>query len=430
MLMANRIPNTDLDAFRRELEEDIRNFNAEEVKKEIPKREPTSSSGHKSQSSHSHSSHSSSRSDSSTHSSSHRNSSSRSSSHRSSGSSHSSSSRSGVGAHHSRSLSKKRKKNGRVLRVICIVLALILLLAAAAYGVLQWELNRIGRHEENKVTKEEVRDTLDTEDKYGVGSADIDMIHDPNITNILLIGQDRDPGQKAEMRSDAMIICSINEKTKDITLCSLMRDMYVPVPGYGYGMINHTYMIGGFDLLKDTIEENFGIPIGGYVEVDFNRFMNLIDLLGGVNVVITTEETEYMNSHHKNWHLISGTNSLNAEQALEYCRIRKNIGGDWGRTDRQRKVIMSAFNQLKSSGPKTMLNFAHDAMPSLTTNISNTKLIKYAYALASYSMDSERSYRIPKEGLYTQEVREETLHVLIPDIKANAKEIQKYLYDY
>lgn len=430
MLMANRIPNTDLDAFRRELEEDIRNFNADEAKKEVRKRETTSSSGHGSHSSHSHSSHSSSRSSSSYRSSSHRSSSSRSSSHRSSGSSYSSSSRSVSESHRSHGSSKKKKKSGKAFKVICIVLAIILLLAATAYGALHWELNRIGRHEENEVTKEEVRDTLDTEDKYGVGSADVDMVHDPNVTNILLIGQDRDPGQKAEMRSDAMIICSINEKTKDITLCSLMRDMYVPVPGYGYGMINHTYMIGGFDLLASTIEENFGIPIDGYVEVDFDRFMNLIDLLGGVNVVITSEEAEYINGKHSGWHLVSGSNKLTSEQALYYCRIRKNIGGDWGRTDRQRKVIMSAFNQLKSSGPKTMLNFAHDAMPSLTTNITNTKLIKYAYALASYSMDSDRSYRIPKEGLYTQEVREETLHVLIPDIKANAKEIQKYLYDY
>ena len=207
-----------------------------------------------------------------------------------------------------------------------------------------------------------------------------------------------------------------------------MRDMYVPVPGYGYGMLNHTYMIGGYDLLSKTIEKNFGIPIDGYVEVDFDRFMNLIDIMDGVNVSVTKEEAQYINKRYRGWNLVEGNNRLNAEQALYYCRIRENIGGDWGRTDRQRKVIMSAFNQLKSSGAKTMVSFAHEAMPSLTTNLTNTKLIKYAYALVSYSMDTNHSYRIPKEGTYTQEVREETLHVLIPDIKANAKEIQAYLY--
>ena len=251
-----------------------------------------------------------------------------------------------------------------------------------------------------------------------------------NITNILLVGQDREKGDKAEMRSDAMIICSINSKTKEITLCSLMRDMYVPVPDLGYGMLNHTYMIGGFDLLEKTIESNFGIPIDGNIEVDFQRFMQLIDIMGGVNVNITAEEAAYINKRYSSWNLKAGENRLTAEQALYYCRIRENIGGDWGRTDRQRKVIMSAFNQLKSSGAKTLLNFAHDAMPALTTNLTNTKIIKYAYALASYSMDSSHSYRIPEEGTYTQEVREETLHVLIPDLKKNSKLIKEHLYKY
>lgn len=75
-----------------------------------------------------------------------------------------------------------------------------------------------------------------------------------------------------------------------------------------------------------------------------------------------------------------------------------------------------------------MLNFAHQAMPFITTNLSNTKIIKYAYAMASYTMDSSRSFRLPVEGTYTQEVREETLHVLVPDLKKNAEAIQGYFY--
>lgn len=328
-------------------------------------------------------------------------------------------------SHHPHSHKKKRRKS---LKFFSIILAIIFLLGVGGYGFLHWELNRINRNTSDEVTQKEVKDNLDTEDLYGLGNYDAKLMSDPNVTNILLIGQDRKEGDKAEMRSDAMIICSVNSKTKEIVLCSLMRDMYVPVPEYGYGMLNHTYMIGGFDLLNETIEKNFGIPIDGNIEVDFERFMNLIDLMDGIDVVITEEEAKYMNGQKSGWNLVGGTNHLTSEQALLYCRIRKNIGGDWGRTDRQRKVIMAAFNQLKTAGAKSILNFAHAAMPSLTTNLSNTKIIKYAYALTSYSMDSDHSYRIPKEGTYTQEVREETLHVLIPDIKQNAKEIQKYLY--
>ena len=405
--MANQSNKTDLDDFRRELEEDIKNFSNN------PKQ--TDSEKHTARNTESHSDNDH---------------------HRSSqGAGHYStlsSSRNGASKakaptrHRS---SRQKKKSRRPLKILCAVLAVVLLLVAGGYGFLQWELNRIERNSSDEVTAEEVKDTIDTEDLYGLGKSDADLVSNPDITNILLIGQDRKEGQKAEMRSDAMIVCSINSKTKEITLCSLMRDMYVPIPGYGYGMLNHTYMIGGFDLLNKTIEKNFGIPIDGNIEVDFERFMNLIDIMGGVNVVITEEEARYMNGQRAGWNLVGGTNRLNSDQALLYCRIRKNIGGDWGRTDRQRKVIMSAFNQLKTSGAKNMVSFAHEAMPSLSTNLTNTKLIKYAYALVSYSMDANHSYRIPKEGTYTQEVREETLHVLIPDIKTNAKEIQTYLYN-
>ena len=405
--MANHSNNTDLDDFRRELEEDIKSFskNTEHISStKSSERTPVSNTAHTPNVSSETIK--------------------RNSKYRSSPSS---SSRDKKTRQHQYTSSHKKKKR-RSFKIICFVLAVLTLLVAGGYGFLHWELNRIGRNTADEVTAQEVNDNIDTEDLYGLGKSDADLVSDSSITNILLIGQDREEGQKAEMRSDAMIICSINSTTKEITLCSLMRDMYVPIPGYGYGMLNHTYMIGGFDLLNKTIEKNFGIPIDGNIEVDFDRFMNLIDIMGGVNVTVTKEEAQYINVRRSGWNLMEGTNKLNAEQALYYCRIRQNIGGDWGRTDRQRKVIMSAFNQLKSSGPKTMVSFAHSAMPSLSTNLTNTKLIKYAYAIVSYSMDANHSYRIPKEGTYTQEVREETLHVLIPDIKTNAKEIQSYLY--
>lgn len=397
--MSNIINNEKIEDFRRELEQDIQRFDETMAKKEVH----NNSSNHLNQSKSGAPSNST------------QSSSAKKPSTVSKRNSH----------HHTHSHKKKRRKP---LKTLGIILAIIFLLGAGGYGFLHWELNRINRNSSDEVTQKEVLDNLDTEDLYGLGNSDAKMMSDPNITNILLIGQDRKEGDKAEMRSDAMIVCSVNSKTKEITLCSLMRDMYVPVPRYGYGMLNHTYMIGGFDLLNETIEKNFGIPIDGNIEVDFERFMNLIDLMDGINVAITEEEATYLNGQMAGWNLVGGTNHLTSEQALLYCRIRKNIGGDWGRTDRQRKVIMAAFNQLKTSGARSILNFAHAAMPSLTTNMSNTKIIKYAYALTSYSMDSGHSYRLPKEETYTQEIREETLHVLIPDIKQNAKEIQKYLY--
>ena len=399
--MSNKINNENIEVFRRELEQDIQRFDENMATKEVH----NDSSNHLNQSKSGAPSNST----------------------QSSSAKKPSTVSEGNSNQHTHS--HKRKKR-TPLKTLSIILAIFFLLGASGYGFLHWELNRINRNSSDEVTQKEIHDNLDTKDLYGLGTSDAKLMSNPYITNILLIGQDRKEGDKAEMRSDAMIICSVNSKTKEIVLCSLMRDMYVPVPKYGYGMLNHTYMIGGFDLLNETIEKDFGIPIDGNIEVDFERFMNLIDLMDGIDVVITNEEAKYMNGQKSGWNRVGGTNHLTSEQALLYCRIRKNIGGDWGRTDRQRKVIIAAFNQLKTAGAKSILNFAHAAMPSLTTNLSNTKIIKYAYALTSYSMDSNHSYRIPKEGTYTQEVREETLHVLVPDIKRNAKELQKLIYSY
>lgn len=338
--------------------------------------------------------------------------------------------------------SHHKKKKKRLPRLLCFLLALILLIGVGGYGFLHWELGRIQRNINNDITDTEIKENVDTKDEFGLGEANANPVNDPNITNILLIGQDRREGDKAEMRSDAMIICSINSKTKNISLTSLMRDMYLPIPEFGYGLLNSTYLIGGFDLLNDTIEKNFGIPIHGDMEVDFSRFVELMDIVGPIELSLSEREATFLNNlQGTNWSKQSGTqnagdgltagkNTMNSKQVLLYCRMRHNIGGDWGRTDRQRKVIMACFNKLKHAGAKDILSFTHQAMPLLSTNMTNTSIIKLAYAAVSYNMDASQSHRLPYEGSYTQEVKEDTLHVLVPDLKKNLSAIQKYIYDY
>ena len=406
-----------LEQFRLELEEDMKRFEKDEADGEKVRRSSSSSQGGTDKTSSSHKRNTSS------------------SQRAKTSSSHSGHHTSKKSSHH-----KKKKKKNKGIRLLCWILAILLILALGGYGFVHWELNRIQRNTEDEITSDELSDAIDTTDEFGLGNADADVVSDPNITNILLIGQDRRDGDKAEMRSDAMIICSINGKTKEIVMTSLMRDMYLPIPGYGYGMLNSTYLIGGFDLLNETIEKNFGIPIHGNLEVDFDRFVELMDIVGPIDLNLSQEEATYLNNMQgTNWAkqsgaqfagdgLVEGTNSLNSKQVLLYCRMRQNVGGDWGRTDRQRKVIMACFNKLKASGAKSILSFAHQAMPLLRTNMSNTSIIKLAYAAAAYKMDSKQSYRLPYEGSYTQEIKEETLHVLVPDIVKNKKAIQKYIY--
>lgn len=335
--------------------------------------------------------------------------------------------------HHSHKKSRKKKekipakKRSPWIRAAGFLLALVFVLGIGGYGFVTAKLNKIV-HTDGTEEVVDIEDEFDRESRFDVENFEPKLITSEDVTNILLIGQDRRKGDAAKMRSDAMIICSINRKTKEITLSSLMRDMYLPVPGKGYGMINATYLAGGFPLLNKTIEKDFGIRIDGNVEVDFERFIGLMTLIGPIDLELSSAEAEHLNQSGYNFR--SGINTLDAEQVLAYCRMRKDIGGDWGRTDRQRKVLTRLYQELKTSGMPTIYRFVDEALPLFRTDLSNRQIIKLAYAMVAGRMGIRHSYRIPEEGTYTQEIREETLHVLIPDLRENSRRIQKYIYGY
>ena len=79
-------------------------------------------------------------------------------------------------------------------------------------------------------------------------------VQSEEIVNILLIGADYQSGDFA--RSDSMILCTYNKKTGQMTMTSFLRDLYVPIPGYGSNRINASYTYGGAALLKKTISQN------------------------------------------------------------------------------------------------------------------------------------------------------------------------------
>ena len=269
---------------------------------------------------------------------------------------------------------------------------------------------------------------IDKKDRYGVGSIDITPMQRDDVLNILLIGQDRRTGDKGQMRSDSMILVTIDKTSKEMKLTSLMRDMYVPVPGYGYGMINATLLNGGMKLLNATIEQNFGVHIDGDIQIDFYRFIKLMDLVGPLGLELNAEEVKYFKETN-GWNFKVGYNELNSEQVLAYARTRSVGRSDWERTDRQRKVIMAIYSQLKKSDIPSLMKFTYDAMPLITTNINkNTDLINIVYTILSNRMPITKSSRIPLEGTYTQQIKTGLLHVLVPELWPNVSALQKIVF--
>ncbi|NLC45508.1 MAG: LCP family protein, partial [Clostridiales bacterium] len=274
-----------------------------------------------------------------------------------------------------------RKKKG-ILWGLLIITVLLLIVSIVAYSYLNSMLNLINRDNpfatvrpEDEYFEEDegngTGDEINPEDVLWPDDDNGEVVRDKDIINILLIGQDRRPGE-GRARSDSMMIATLNKKDKSIKITSLMRDMYLQIPGYSDNRINAAYAFGGMKLLNQTIEKNFKVHIDGNVEVDFEGFMEGIDIIGGVPISITKAEASHLNG--QGFNLSAGKVNMDGKLALAYARIRK-IGNDHGRTERQRKVIVAAFEKMKGSSISDIMSLANKVFPCITTDLSNDQLI-------------------------------------------------------
>ncbi|MBR6772236.1 MAG: LCP family protein [Clostridia bacterium] len=238
---------------------------------------------------------------------------------------------------------------------------------------------------------------------------DIAAIGDDELLNIMLVGQDRRPGE-VRTRSDVMMLCSINPKTGEVSLVSFLRDLYVQIPGYSDNRLNQAYFFGGFPLLYDAMNQNFGITIDGGFEVDFEGFVGVVDTLGGVDIELTAAEANYLGGG-----LVAGVNHLSGEQALAYSRIRA-LDNDWGRTSRQRTVMEAILNKFRNSDLSTVVSLVNEVLPMLTTDMSNADILSLAKVLVPVAKNMEiNTYSVPASDCYSfANIR--GMEVLLPDL--------------
>ena len=336
-------------------------------------------------------------------------------------------------------MSAKSKRT--LLIVLCVILALVLALLIVGTAYLESLFGLINKDPDNDflspsdysgpIDDTEPIDptfegvTIDPEEvEWGTIG---DTIEDSdNIINIMLIGQDRRAGQ-GRSRSDTMILCTINKSTQELTMTSFMRDMYVQIPGYQDNRINVSYFLGGMELLDKCLETNFGVTVDGNVEVDFMGFMELIDMMGGVDIELTQSEADYLNrkgnwevtNEAYTWNLQAGVNHLTGSQALAYARTRNVGNADFERTERQRRVISALLQKCKSMNVTQLKNLLEEALPLLTTDLSNREIMGYMLDLIPMLGNLKiNTQRIPADGMY-QFAWIRDMSVLLPDLAAN-----------
>lgn len=247
-----------------------------------------------------------------------------------------------------------------------------------------------------------------------------------NLVSILLIGQDRREGE-GRARSDSMILCTFNKKTKQLTMTSFLRDLYVQIPGYNSNRINAAYAAGGMSLLDKTLAQNFGLYIDGNVEVDFNQFAGIVDLLGGVEMELRQDEADFINEETGS-SLSQGVYRLSGDQALAYSRIRKlDADGDFSRTNRQRKIMSALVEAYRDSNLTTLLSLMNQILPMITTDMSKLQILGYALELFPVLSGAEIvSQRVPADGTYSNQMID-GMAVLVADMDAARQMLEQTL---
>ena len=321
---------------------------------------------------------------------------------------------------------EKSQKGKRIaLRIVSVLLAIVLVVMLGATVLADTILSNLNyvekgqseslSYEEALALKEQAQTATEDEEAVGVdmetlNEDDVNLDvqiqggigEETHITNILLIGQDSRTGIRE--RSDTMLLITVNTEKNTITITSFMRDIYVKIPGYYKEKLNAAYMLGGMDLLNETLYQNFGIVVDHNVEVSFGQFTDIIDYLGGIDLELDAKEAAFVNKAMGAGaaQMVEGMNHLNGHRALAYARYRDKATGDFGRTERQRKTLNALIEEYKNAKLTTMVAMINEMVGMVTTNMTKTEILNYAVEFFPMLSSAEIiSQRVPFDGKHT-----------------------------
>ncbi|HGA1494335.1 TPA: LCP family protein [Streptococcus suis] len=213
--------------------------------------------------------------------------------------------------------------------------------------------------------------------------------------NIYISGIDTYGPISSVSRSDVNIIMTVNRATHKILLTTTPRDSYVAIADGGqnqYDKLTHAG-IYGVDASIHTLENLYGIDISNYVRLNFTSFLQLIDLVGGIDVYNDQEFT----SLHGNYHFPVGNVHMNADQALGFVRERYSLsGGDNDRGKNQEKVIAALIKKLSS--PENLKNY-QAILSGLEGSIQTDLSLETIMSLVNSQLESGTQFTVESQAL-------------------------------
>ncbi len=224
-------------------------------------------------------------------------------------------------------------------------------------------------------------------------------------TTIALYGVDsRDENLDAGTNSDAIILVSINDETKDVKLVSVYRDTLVQIQSDSLTTqkVNYAYQLGGSLMSINTLNVNFDLYITDYITVDFSALAEIIDAMGGVTVTVTENEINNLNKNLAEQIKLSGTYSdgvheageqtLNGQQAVAYSRIRSTGQGDITRTERQRNVLLALFETAQNASASSISNLVDTSFECISTSFTKKEINTLLKSISQYTVSETTGF--------------------------------------
>lgn len=247
------------------------------------------------------------------------------------------------------------------------------------------------------------------------------------LLNILLIGVDGE-GYGKDKRSDVMIVATVDTDNKALRLTSVARDTLAYLPkSKTYEKINHSYAKGGPENTMLAINTNMDLDIEDYVVFDYKALIKAVDLIGGFPANLTTQEAKDMNIHGDR--IQTGEQILSGKDAITYMRIRYNSGGDSGRNQRQRDLIIHIMKEAQEMNKTELLKFATIMLPMVKTsyNLLNIKeLLDLYVSIRSGLIMEQYSYPFEfKGGILSDKAWYATPNTIDNNVEQFHKEVLK-----
>lgn len=238
--------------------------------------------------------------------------------------------------------------------------------------------------------------------------------------NILLLGGDA-RSTTAYDRSDSMIILSINRNESLVKMTSIMRDTWVSFPGTDkQGKINAGTVYGGPELAVATVNEYFGTNIEDYMIVNMSDMRQIIDLLGGVDLELTSAEASYLNLAH------SGMTHMDGTTAVNYCRIRY-IDNDYQRVMRQQKTLLAIADKAQNMEITELTEVADEIGDIILTSLEGEELEDLMMALMVMDVEEVEQFRVPVDGTFRSGMYK-GIWLIDPNFDTNKTLLHDFIY--